>query len=235
MNRIFQYLCSLTFVAISLPAQFASAAVVVNTFDDIALWTGSGANRAALVIDWADGRDALVWGYRFDNATGGDMLRAVVEADSNLYAKVQDFGGTLGWFTHGIGYDRNGSGFGISSGTDFGANGFVFSPSYNDASATDSADSYRETNAAFSNSWAYWNGSGNDYPGAAGWASAATGVSGRTLTNDSWDGFQFNTLGFGNALPPGAAVAAVPEPSSLALFASLCASIGFRRRRSRDR
>lgn len=230
MIRLHRHLPAFALLTISLLSQVSSAAVVVSTFDDIALWTGSGANRAAFVVDWADGQDPLVWGYRFDTATGADMLQAVVEADSNLYAKVQDFGGTLGWFTHGIGYDRNGAGFGISTGTDFGATGFVFSPAYDDASATDASDSFRETNAAFSNSWGYWNGSGNSYPGAS-WASAATGVSGRALTNDSWDGLQFNTLGFGNEVAPGIAFAAVPEPSSLLLLLSFTAAAGLKRRR----
>lgn len=230
MTRLYRRVSAIALLAIPLLCQVSSAAVVVNTFDDIALWTGSGANRAALVVDWADGQNPLVWGYRFDTATGADMLQAVVEADSNLYAKVQDFGGTLGWFTHGIGYDRNGAGFGISTGTNFGANGFVFTAAYDDASATDASDSFRETNAAFSNSWGYWNGSGNSYPGA-GWTSAATGVTGRALTNDAWDGFQFNTLGFGNAVAPGAAFAAVPEPSSLLVLLSFAAAAGLKRRR----
>ncbi|GAB5403420.1 MAG: hypothetical protein Aurels2KO_16510 [Aureliella sp.] len=225
-----KYLCLLALVAVSPLAKVTNAAVVVNTFDDIALWTGTGANRAALVIDWADGRDALVWGYRFDSATGADMLRAVTEADPNLYAKVQDFGGTLGWFTHGMGYDRNSNGFGISTGTNFGPDGFVFSPSYSDASATDAADSYRETDAAFANSWAIWNGTGNAYPGAAGWATAQTGVSGRVLANNSWDGFQFNTLGFGNGIPPGSAVSAVPEPSGVCLLIAGVLGTSLRRR-----
>ena len=49
------------------------------TFDDIEFWVGTGANRAALVIDWLENSNeppALVWGYRWNGtATGRDMLK----------------------------------------------------------------------------------------------------------------------------------------------------------------
>ena len=65
------------------------------TFDDIEFWVGTGANRAALVIDWVEGSTeppALVWGYRWDGtARGSDMLTAIVAADPRLFAKL---GGT---------------------------------------------------------------------------------------------------------------------------------------------
>ena len=50
------------------------------TFDMIESWTGEGANRAALVIQWNNETEttALVFGYRWDGqATGADMMRAV--------------------------------------------------------------------------------------------------------------------------------------------------------------
>lgn len=49
-------------------------------FDDIQFWSGSGTNRAALLIQWNDGGtpSSLVWGFRWNGtATGIDMLRAV--------------------------------------------------------------------------------------------------------------------------------------------------------------
>lgn len=57
------------------------------SMDDILFWVGEGAKRAALVIEWHDGKtpDALVWGYRFDGEkTGFDMLYDVVAADPRL-------------------------------------------------------------------------------------------------------------------------------------------------------
>src|SRR3974390_1833771 len=46
-------------------------------FSNIQFWVGSGANQAALVIDWRDGLtpESLLWGYRWNgSATGLDML-----------------------------------------------------------------------------------------------------------------------------------------------------------------
>src|SRR6476620_10618968 len=64
-------------------------------FADIEFWVGTGANRAALVIDWrenAAGPPARVWGYRWDGAANGaKMLTDVLAADDRLFAKL---GGT---------------------------------------------------------------------------------------------------------------------------------------------
>lgn len=57
------------------------------SMNDIKFWVGEGSKRAALVIEWHDGKepDALVWGYRFDgDKTGMDMLRDIVAADPHL-------------------------------------------------------------------------------------------------------------------------------------------------------
>ena len=202
--------------------------VVVNDFDDIINWTGTGSNRAAVVIDWDNGSDPLVWGYRFDTATSADMVQAVVEADSRLFAKVEAF--SFGWFVHGFGYDRNATGFSISTGTDFGPSGFVFSGDYDDATSIDPFDSYRETDALFANSWSFWNGTGNDYPGAN-WLASGVGISDRALSDLAWDGFRFNTAGFGNETPPGLAFAAVPEPNCCLEFSVLLPALCNVRRR----
>lgn len=231
MLRVFKRLSQsliLCCVLISIAAT-ARGAIVVQDLDDIVLWTGAGANRAALVIDWADGTDPLVWGYRFDTATGADMLQAVVEADSRLFAKVQPF--SFGWFTHGLGYDRAVQDFAITSGTDFGSNGFVFDSSFADAMAVASQDSYRETDENFAQTWGYWLGEGATYPAAAGWAESQVGVSDRVLGNEAWDGFRFNTPG----VPPATAFAAVPEPSTGAVCVGILAMTAMRRRRAATR
>ncbi len=51
-----------------------------TTFDSINFWTGTGTNRAAMVIQWNDGSTptSMVWGYRWSGeATGIDMLKAI--------------------------------------------------------------------------------------------------------------------------------------------------------------
>jgi hypothetical protein len=198
-----------------IPVQCLKADILVNNFNDIVHWTGSGSNRAALAIDWGDSSAPLVWGFRFNGtATGEDMLKAIVVADARLYAKVQffNFGGGPSMFVHGIGYDRDGDGFAVDSGDNFGATGLLVSGSYDDAIAVDLADSYRETNFTFTQSWGYYEATGFNYPTT--WASSMTGVTGRQLTDLSWDGWHFNNFVEG----PRAAFAAVPEPSSLVLL-----------------
>ena len=97
--------------------------------DDIPLWTGSGTNRAALVIQWNSpelfnnssvaapvANKTMVWGYHFNGpATGTQMLQAVLAADPKLYV-VAD--ATYGTFVESIGYNLEGNGvIGISDGT----------------------------------------------------------------------------------------------------------------------
>jgi hypothetical protein len=198
-----------------LPAECLRADILVNNFDDIVHWTGSGSNRAALAIDWGDSSAPLVWGFRFNGtATGEDMFKAVVTADPRLFAKVQffNFGGPS-MFVHGIGYDRNAAGFAIDSGDDFGATGLLVSSDYDDARSVDPLDSYRETGFNFTPpTWSYYGANGFNYPPS--WDAASGGATGRILTDLSWDGWRFNSLADG----PRAAFAAVPEPSSMAML-----------------
>ncbi|HEX2474405.1 MAG TPA: hypothetical protein VHK01_06660, partial [Lacipirellulaceae bacterium] len=83
------------------------------SFDDIQFWVGSGANRAAVAIDWHENTiepPALVWGYRWDGiAHGNDMLTAIVAADPRFFAKL---GGTRSDpnAVYGLGYDADGDG-----------------------------------------------------------------------------------------------------------------------------
>ena len=51
-----------------------------TTFDSIKFWTGTGTNKAAMVIQWNDAETptSLLWGYRWDGvATGIDMIQAI--------------------------------------------------------------------------------------------------------------------------------------------------------------
>ncbi len=65
---------------IAITASAARAQTAVNSFDDIKFWTGTGTNRAALVIEFQSGTNTLsvAWGYRWngDNVMQ-DMLFAL--------------------------------------------------------------------------------------------------------------------------------------------------------------
>lgn len=102
-------------------------AAAIN-LDDILLWSGSGTNRAALVVEWSSPEvfnqttvpapladKTMVWGYRFNGtATGTQMLDAVLRADPRLYV-IED--NSFGTFVEGIGYNLKGDGnFGLTDG-----------------------------------------------------------------------------------------------------------------------
>lgn len=226
---------------VSLALTSAAEAGLVATFDDIDNWTGTGANRAALVIDWKDGHAPLAFGYRFDGGpTGEDMLFAVAAADPNLYLRVSATADpTFGHAIYGWGYNRNGGAFGISDDQGdetaiFGSDGIAFTgvPDSVDSTATsnDPADSYREGwfTTGF---WSYWIGNGQPYNGGT-WESPEFGAASRQLTDGDWDGFSFATTF--PATAPDQAVSAIPEPSSLALLslaACMASATRFRRRR----
>jgi hypothetical protein len=163
------------------------------SFDDIRFWVGTGANRAALAIDWHENQTeppALVWGYRWDGtAHGNDILAAVVAADPRLFAKL---GGSRDNpnAVYGIGYDANGDGeFSIDDDTIFDAEGFAFTGSADLAMASDAADYYAE--GWFTGFWHYGVAPPNPFNGAS-WSDTAVGMASRELTDGSWDSWTFS-------------------------------------------
>jgi hypothetical protein len=203
-------------LSLAVASLFVVSTSPAASFDDVQYWVGSGANQAAFVIDWNDGKSAesLLWGFRWDGAaTGMDMFQAVVNADSRLFGHL----GSYVWGTaiHGIGYDLNNNGsFGVSPSLSFDSGGLVSTSSPDDSRApSEAGDHYLEGwNAGF---WGYnLKSSANDA-----WSSAFFGPSDRTLADGVWDGYSF-APGF-NFTDPSEPVAAVPvpEPATLALLA----------------
>jgi hypothetical protein len=163
------------------------------SFDDIRFWAGTGANRAAVAIDWHENQaepPALAWGYRWDGtAYGNDMLMAVVAADPRLFAKL---GGSRGNpnAVYGIGYDANGDGqFAIDDDTVFDAEGFAFTGPADLAQTSDPADYYAE--GWFIGFWHYGVAPANPFNGAS-WSDTAVGMAARELTDGSWDSWTFS-------------------------------------------
>ncbi len=78
-------------------------------WDRITHWAGEGENKAALVIDFKDGKGdmAYVWGYRWTGtASGEDMLRAIASQSSALTVLVQ-YTGAMGSTLNGVGLSAN--------------------------------------------------------------------------------------------------------------------------------
>lgn len=186
------------------------------TFDMIENWTGTGENRAALVIQWndADKRDAaaLVFGYRWDGvATGFDMFRDVTLNNPQLFGLVQrtnvgcDISAIApdGYTLDGIGWDDDESG---NPGLWDSANNDYYYPEgglqYHPRGGSGIDGSYPDYDydnwkAADSNDiwqagwyigyWSYWlKDSETAQFGYSGW-----GMSCRELVDGCWDGWNY--------------------------------------------
>lgn len=96
--------------AIGLTALAASAHPI--DFDQIRHWTGSGPNRAALVIQYNGnvyGTDSYVWGYRWgdgETPTGETMMKAIC-ANSSRLSMLTQYTGSMGSTLCGVGYSLN--------------------------------------------------------------------------------------------------------------------------------
>jgi hypothetical protein len=117
-------------VALALAGAFIN---VISTraiaLDDIQLWSGSGTNRAAFVIEWSSPEvfnattvpapladKTMVWGFRFNGTTNATaMLNAIIKADPRLYV-IED--NTYGTYVVAFGYNLAGNGIsGVTDGT----------------------------------------------------------------------------------------------------------------------
>lgn len=163
-----QYSLLLAGIVAGLSVSRQSSAI---SLDDIQFWTGSGTNRAALVVEWSSPQvfnnstlaapladKTLVWGFHFNGAsTGSTMLRAVVAADPRLYV-VQTI--TFGTSVEGFGYNLDGTGVrGITDGTatNYFTNRFLTNPSLNvdTAHPLNAGDLY--WSGASGPTWELWN------------------------------------------------------------------------------
>lgn len=184
------------------------------SFDDIVNWTGEGANKAALVIQWNDDKEqnALVFGYRWDGqATGADMIRAVVANNPRLYGLIQYTNVSSptdpkgGYTINGFGwdYDDDGDIALIDTGhgdaeyeTEDGL--FIHPRGYNPEVGGSSDYDYDNWKARdtddfwgagwYISYWSYWVKEGD----AASFAYSGLGASGRVLQDGSWDGWNFS-------------------------------------------
>jgi len=217
--------------AMAVCALMAGVSVHAITTNDIQLWTGSGTNRAALVIEWNSpqvfnnttvpapvANKTMVWGYQFNGeATGTQMLDAVLASDHRLYAVVNNVYGT---FVESLGYNLNGNGlFGVAEGGQSYAaaafvNGCLLNPNLNvdTLSPLNTGDLF--WSGYFGPNWNVWTELGDDGGLASSpdrgtnqywntdtgiqgqWEFAAAGLDDLPLYDGSWIGFSVAAAGY---------------------------------------
>lgn len=155
------------------------------SFNDIVLWTGTGPNKAALVIEWTtpDGSyTSKVWGYRWSGTKDGrDMLNAIKAADPRIFEKAGSYGDQT---VFGLGYDMD-------------CDGFTYVAGANETGHADDANDVYKEGWMYQGYWSYWlstNGTS--------WTYSNYGIANRTLTNGSWDGWRFAYAPSWTANPP---------------------------------
>lgn len=98
----------------------SAQATAAFSLEDIKFWTGSGEQRAALLIEWKSPEvlnntevrppattQTLAWGYRWEGeATAADLFNSIVAADPRLFAVLSEDSG-FGSMVLGLGYDLN--------------------------------------------------------------------------------------------------------------------------------
>jgi len=163
--------------------------------DNIKFWVGSGENKAALVVEWHDGKnsDAMVWGYKWSgDAYGIDMVTAIAKADPR-FIFLTHYTGSLGNTIAGFGYDINGVGpqylyfEGNTSSPRYPVDGIVTTTDYDydDWTIADTLDHWHA--GWYKGYWSYWVKEGL----SGEWGYSGLGASSRKLQDGSWDGWSY--------------------------------------------
>lgn len=216
---------------------------LVDNFNDIDYWAGSGTRQSALVLQWNDGLApaSVAWGYRWDGtATGIDLLTAVagttiirepsgggvVEtlsgADPALVLTIERYG--WGDAVYSMVYSPGGV---TRTQADWGSGYWEYSLYAGDI------DYFTWDGTGFAGPFNY-NAAGSADYGSVSWWPSQVGAADRLLVDGSWDAWSF-AAGFTGVPVVQPVPAAVPEPRVAALLAAACwlwALSGGKRRRA---
>lgn len=208
----------------------------VTGLDSLNYW-GTGTNHAGLVISFNDGKtnSTIAWGFAWNGtASVASMLTSLAAADPRLFARIDSATG-FGLGIFGLGYDANGNGiFSVTGAENPLGNPTtpVFTAGISDlntnsttvqAPASSVGAAPGEIADHYTEGWndnGFWElftgGASSVYPTT--WTSSMTGATDTNLVNNGWFALSISNSDFSSNIP-GAAVAAVPEPDSVALVA----------------
>ena len=194
-----------------------------TTFDSIKFWTGTGINKAAMVIQWNDGGTpkSMVWGYRWNGtATSFDMFQSIAGttslADSSSPQNSQTYLGsdprlTTSWTKYGFGNALDSVVFQndttLRTQSDW-TNGYWEYSVYGGTFDYDLYDA--EWNYVGENTY---NQTGTYTYSNVNWFSSPIGASDRILVDGSWDAFSFAS-GFTSTPVVEPAPALPPSPTA---------------------
>ena len=227
----------------------AKAQTLVQSFDDIEFWTGSGPNRSALVLQWNDGGTptSLAWGYRWSgNATGIGMLKAIAGSttvtapgdpatvfetstgsESRMTLKLQRYSWGDSIFSINLNdgpQNRTREAWTMNEYWEY----YVFGGSFDYLTWTPEID--QDGNEIWRSMSANYLQSGSFNYSAVNWFSSPIGASERELVDGSWDAFSFASgAGTNTIVQPFAA--SVPEPS-VAILVTIALVLFMLRRRA---
>ena len=197
---------------ISAPLTSWSSLITVNSFTNIQYWTGSGTNRAALVLEFGGPSTpaSVAWGYRWNgSSTAASMLFALagtitvtgtnapsplVGSDPRLSVDASFFSGFGGYFVNTISYNQIGLPAPWTQTTRLIEDAYFVDGTYPTLYSL--------------NSGGLW---------GASFTQAQVGMSDISLTNGVWIGF-VQSDGADDPRTFAQPVAAVPEPGTAALL-----------------
>lgn len=190
----------------------------ISSVNDITNWTGDGANRSVLAVQWVTGTEIRnpadsevffqAWGYRWANGkerTGLDMLKAVAANDPRLFVVLMT--SQYGTSPVGFVYDADGDGFEITDGehsftqTDFtnGVYEYEDNDYYFDGITISEGDYW--IGGMMSAFACYWNlDNSADLQDQFGESQLSAGL--RILTDNSWDAWTLSVYDPENPVNP---------------------------------
>lgn len=199
---------------LAVPLTSWSQLITVTNLDNIQYWTGTGTNRAALVLEFGDlaTPTSIAWGYRWNGSrnassllfalagtiTGSNAPSPLAGADARLSVDVSFFAEYGGYFVNTISYAQSGLPAPWTQTTRVIQDDYFGDGSYPTLYSL--------------NSTGPW---GNSF------VQAQVGMSDLSISNGMWIGF-VQSDGADDPRIFAQPVAAVPEPRTLALLVLAC-------------